>query len=53
MKKVRLRVYDKKNGKEFIKEFETEFERDKYIRRSKYFKNLIIIGNHIEEDLLK
>ena len=39
MKKIVLKIYDKKNDSVFFKEFQTEFQRDKYIRRSKYFKN--------------
>ena len=30
----------------FDKHFETEFERDKFIKRSKYFKNIKIIQTY-------
>ena len=53
MKKIVLKIYDKKNDRVFFKEFQTEFERDKYIRRSKYFKNLIVMKNNIDEYFLK
>ena len=32
MKKIVLKIYDKKKDRVFFKEFQTEFERDKYIR---------------------
>lgn len=42
-------VYDIKTGKTFKKYFKTEFERDKYIRKSKYFTNLIVkMPNDVE-----
>lgn len=53
MKKIVLKIYDKKNDRVFFKEFQTEFERDKYLRRSKYFKNLIVMKNSIDEYFLK
>lgn len=53
MKKIVLKIYSKKNDKIFFKEFQTEFERDKYLRRSKYFKNLIVMKNSIDEYFLK
>ena len=53
MKKIVLKIYDKKNDRVFFKEFQTEFERDKYIRRSKYFKNLIVMKSNIDEYFLK
>ena len=53
MKKIVLKIYDKKNDRVFFKEFQTEFERDKYIRKSKYFKNLIVMKNNIDEYFLK
>lgn len=48
---IYIEVYDIKTGKIFKKYFETEFERDKYIRKSKYFTNLIITKPK-EEELL-
>ena len=53
MKKIVLKIYDKKNDRVFFKEFQTEFERDKYLRRSKYFKNLIVMKSNIDEYFLK
>ena len=53
MKKIVLKINDKKNDRVFFKEFQTEFERDKYLRRSKYFKNLIVMKNNIDEYFLK
>lgn len=50
---IKLKIYNKKTGKIFFKEFDTEFERDKYVRKSKYFKNLIILEDHQEKELMK
>lgn len=41
--KILLKLYNKKNKKVFYKEFATEFERQKFISKSKYFKNIIIL----------
>lgn len=50
---IRVLVYDRRTGKTFYKEFKTEFERDKYIRKSKHFKNLIVKPDRENEDRLK
>lgn len=50
---VKLKIYDKRTGKIFYKEFQTEFDRDKYIRKSKYFKNLIVLPDREEESQLR
>ena len=35
MKKIVLKIYDKKNDRVFFKEFKTEFERKKYLKKRK------------------
>lgn len=40
---IKVKVKDLKTGKEFYKYFETEFEKDKYIRRSRHFTKIRII----------
>lgn len=47
---IYVEIYDIKTGKTLFKKyFKTEFERDKYIRKSKYFTNLIIkMPNDVE-----
>ena len=42
---IKIKLRNVKTGKEFYKYFETEFEKDKYIRRIKYFKNLILVDD--------
>lgn len=49
MKKVKILVKDKTTGKEFYKYFDTEFERDKFIRKLRYSKKLILIDDYIED----
>jgi hypothetical protein len=43
MNKIKLRIYDKTKNREFTKEFDTEFERDKFIRKLRYSSKLQII----------
>ena len=43
MKNIYLVLKDKRTGKEFKKYFETEHLKEKYKRKSRYFKNIIII----------
>lgn len=43
MKKVFVEILDLRTMKTFKKYFDTEFERDKYIRKSKHFKNLKVL----------
>ena len=40
MKKVFVEVLNLKTNAVFKKYFTTEFERDKFVRRSKFFKNI-------------
>ena len=49
---IKLKLRDLTTGKEFYKEFETEFERDKFKRKLKYSKKLIVVED-IEEELCK
>lgn len=41
--KVKLKLYDITTGKTFYKYFDTEFERDKFIRKLRYSKKLMIV----------
>ena len=41
--KICLKILDLRTNKEFKKTFKSEFERDKFIRKSKYFKNIKIV----------
>lgn len=43
-KKIKLK--NLKTGYEFIKKFETEFEKDKFIRKLRYAKNIILINDY-------
>ena len=52
MKEIFVEILDLKTMKTFKKYFETEYERDKFIRKSRYFKNLIVLTK-IDEGLLK
>lgn len=45
-----MKVKNLRTGKEFYIYFETEFEKDKYIRKSVHFKNIIIIDKCKEID---
>lgn len=44
MKKIKL--LDLSTNKQFYKQFETEFERDKFIRKLKYSKKIILINDY-------
>lgn len=44
MKKIKL--LDLSTNKQFYKNFETEFERDKFIRKLKYSKKIILINDY-------
>lgn len=46
--KIFVEIIDLKTMKTFKKYFETEFERDKYIRKSKHFKNIKVLRNKDE-----
>lgn len=41
--KIGLKLVNTKTRKAFIKYFDTECERQAFIRKSKYFKNIIIL----------
>lgn len=41
--KVKLKLYDITTGKTFYKYFDTEFEKDKFIRKLRYSKKLMIV----------
>ena len=43
MEKIWLVLYNKEKKNYFTKYFDTEFEKDKYKRRLKFVKNLIVI----------
>ena len=46
---VKLKLRDIRTGKTFYKEFETEFERDKFRRKLRYSKNLIVADGYDPE----
>ena len=48
-KKVRINLLDIKTGKTFYKEFETEFERDKFIRKLKFSKKIKVIETYKDD----
>lgn len=50
--KISIQILDLRTNKVFTKEFKTEFERDKYIRRSKHFKDLKVL-TRVDEGLLR
>lgn len=43
MTKCWLKLLDSKKNKTFIKYFDTEFERDNYIRKSRHFTHIKIL----------
>lgn len=49
MKEIKVLVKDIKTEKKFYKYFDTEFERDKFLRRLRYSKRLILIDSCIED----
>lgn len=40
---IKVKLKDLTTGKKFYKYFETEFERDKFIRKLKYSKKIILV----------
>lgn len=40
---IALKLYNLKSGKAFIKYFESEYKRECFIRKSKYFKDIVIL----------
>lgn len=49
MKKVTLSLINLKTLEIFEKEFDTEFERDKFIRKLKYSKKIKPLHNYIND----
>ena len=47
--KILLKLLDLRTNKVFYKEFDTEFERDKFARKLRYSKNLKVISKGVEE----
>ena len=46
--KIFVEIIDLKTMKIFKKYFKSEFERDKYIRKSRYFKNIKVLRSKDE-----
>ncbi len=46
---IYLRLYDLEKNKEFIKHFDTEFEKEKFKRKLKYSRKLMIIEENDTE----
>lgn len=44
--KTKILLKDIKNNRLFNKYFDTEFERDKFIRKLKFAKNIILINDY-------
>lgn len=45
MKRIKIKLLDLTTGKEFYKYFDTEFERDKFIRKLKYSKKIRLLDD--------
>ena len=43
---IKIKLLDLSTNKQFYKQFETEFERDKFIRKLRYAKNIILINDY-------
>lgn len=43
---VKIKLLNIKTNQIFIKEFQTEFKKDKFIRKLRYAKNIILINDH-------
>lgn len=43
---IYLRLYDLEKNKEFIKHFESEFEKDKFKRKLKYSRKVMIVDEN-------
>ena len=43
---AKIKLLNIKTNQIFIKEFQTEFEKDKFIRKLRYAKNIILINDH-------
>ena len=46
--KIGLKLLDIRTKKIFIKYFDTEYKRDLFIRKSRYFKNILILESECE-----
>lgn len=46
MKKIKITMINLKTRVLFDKYFDTEFERDKFLRRSRFFKNVKVITTY-------
>ncbi len=46
---IYLRLYDLDKNKEFIRHFDTEFDKDKFKRKLKYSRKLMIIEENDTE----
>ena len=40
---IGLKLRNLKNGKEFIKRFDTEYKRQCFLAKQKYFKNIVVL----------
>lgn len=43
---IKIKLLNLSKNKLFYKQFETEFERDKFIRKLRYAKNIILINDY-------
>ena len=43
---IKIKLLYLSTNKQFYKNFETEFERDKFIRKLRYAKNIILINDY-------
>lgn len=43
---VKIELLNIKTNQIFIKKFQTEFERDKFIRKLRYAKNIMLINDY-------
>lgn len=41
---IKIKLLDLSTNKQFYKQFETEFEQDKFIRKLKYSKKLLVLN---------
>lgn len=50
MKRIKIKLLDLTTGKEFYKYFDTEFERDKFIRKLRYSKKIRLLDDCKQSD---
>lgn len=43
---IKIEVIDIRTKKKFFKYFKTEFDKDKYLKRLKFFKNIILVNSY-------